>query len=1155
METIAALSLACNVIQVVETGLKTAKFLKETYDKGSSQENKDLHDLSTRLSTATIDLQAAIQPLACSQSLTKDEAELLEIAKKCDRLANDLKQRAVPNTSARRRDRLKQSVKAYWNKDDVDEIRIRLERYQQTLHTRLLINMSIRRKIDGVENAQTLEEQHTLLEAAIERHLVGQTQEINRHTTSVVDAAFQAKQDADAQDAVVEQLKSSLRFPLMNKRMNEITNNYPSTFEWVFGSTSSPTSASYSISDNAGNSLIAIDDEDEDDEDIDSKGDWTDVEDDEDDEDDGDEQEQPDDANDAKVNRRGPLHRCDNFIDWLQRGSGPYWVTGKPGSGKSTLMKLLSGDKRTQEALNVWSSQQKVLTLKHFFWLAGDQSQRDLQRMLCSLLHQILDSDLSLETILPIVRAHAMLKSKLHPDDWSCDELKNVILQICMSSVHHVCFFIDGLDEMESSQPERDEKEDLLETVRLLSTLPNVKCCIASRPLHEFEIEFRTRPSLRMQDLNKHDIGQYVGDQLKLFEDKHGRPPEVEGSEFLVKRVTGAAEGVFLWAVLVVKDLRDGFRNGDTFRILLERINRYPSGLQSLYENIWHRINESSPTYRTQAALYFGLVRASLAFKYPWGENKLDYRSILTFAIASCHQGSLISFTEQSVDSIVSWCADIVNEVRTRCIGLLETRNTFDSYNLRDGFHVLDFYANHEVSFIHRSVLEFLDNVMDAPLASKTKYTNKTSEEFILLVASASLKLVTLGKELPFFLDLELFVGVTSKAVEESPLMIQEVTEKLKEFWEYAASQRQAQDTSFRPQLARAAELHPAHSTNPFVPASDDQVGFLREPLDSVSWITTCPRSGGHLDGLQRETIRWLLQYQPDLTIQFRSSTFGFHTPRSISSRFVLHFIPRTGVYKEANFPEVAHIQEVANLLLGQIAHLETTSLICICEVYPDRTVLNYFVSRGSIVRSEVIWMLVNDRFLYEALAILVDDLSVIDKFRHQGRSAMSQPFARPVVVGRKIKEVTYKDISSSSCSYVEFLRRQYCFKALEVDGYDFASFLLSSVLKQSTPRSWFSENSELRKWFEKAYAEGTEVDIVDHLHTEGILSGPDHPDILWEAPPMYADEEATVETSNEVEPEVDIIRRQSTFGGDEDEFVDAMSNLSFGAGESEGEE
>lgn len=55
-----------------------------------------------------------------------------------------------------------------------------------------------------------------------------------------------------------------------------------------------------------------------------------------------------------------------SFPDWLERGVGTYWITGKPGAGKSTLMKLLYADARTVPALKKWSSDANLVRASFF---------------------------------------------------------------------------------------------------------------------------------------------------------------------------------------------------------------------------------------------------------------------------------------------------------------------------------------------------------------------------------------------------------------------------------------------------------------------------------------------------------------------------------------------------------------------------------------------------------------------------------------------------------------------------------------------------------------------------------------------------------------------------------------------------------------------
>lgn len=82
-----------------------------------------------------------------------------------------------------------------------------------------------------------------------------------------------------------------------------------------------------------------------------------------------------------------------SFPDWLQSGDGIFHITGKPGSGKSTLMKYLCGGRTeiTRPLLEKWSGKKQLLLAKFFFWKAGTtQHEKTLEGLIQSLLYQIL---------------------------------------------------------------------------------------------------------------------------------------------------------------------------------------------------------------------------------------------------------------------------------------------------------------------------------------------------------------------------------------------------------------------------------------------------------------------------------------------------------------------------------------------------------------------------------------------------------------------------------------------------------------------------------------------------------------------------------------------------------------------------------------------
>lgn len=76
-----------------------------------------------------------------------------------------------------------------------------------------------------------------------------------------------------------------------------------------------------------------------------------------------------------------------NLLEWLQDGAGIYWISGKAGSGKSTLMKFLHRHWRLMEALKSWAGNCKLIVLRFYFWNSGTVLQKSQEGLFRSLLY------------------------------------------------------------------------------------------------------------------------------------------------------------------------------------------------------------------------------------------------------------------------------------------------------------------------------------------------------------------------------------------------------------------------------------------------------------------------------------------------------------------------------------------------------------------------------------------------------------------------------------------------------------------------------------------------------------------------------------------------------------------------------------------------
>jgi hypothetical protein len=83
-------------------------------------------------------------------------------------------------------------------------------------------------------------------------------------------------------------------------------------------------------------------------------------------------------------------HARDCFVDWLEHGEGIFHIAGKPGSGKSTLMKYLCRHRQTEEHLKLWAGNDALVLAKFFFWKPGSSLQKSLKGLIRGLLYCLL---------------------------------------------------------------------------------------------------------------------------------------------------------------------------------------------------------------------------------------------------------------------------------------------------------------------------------------------------------------------------------------------------------------------------------------------------------------------------------------------------------------------------------------------------------------------------------------------------------------------------------------------------------------------------------------------------------------------------------------------------------------------------------------------
>ncbi|KAI0142817.1 hypothetical protein GGR57DRAFT_508537 [Xylariaceae sp. FL1272] len=381
-----------------------------------------------------------------------------------------------------------------------------------------------------------------------------------------------------------------------------------------------------------------------------------------------------------------------DFPRWLREGSGCYWINGKAGSGKSTLMKYIWQEERTWHLLQSWFGTSRSISASFYFWNLGSKLQKTQGGLLRSLLHDVLSKHPDLvPVIMPEHCRDAMRSRDFEGDAPSLSELKKYFRRLLdqASPRCRMFFLIDGIDEYDG------DYTDLIHLIQLSSS-SHVKLLISSRPITACIEASSSLPGLRLHDLTREDMHNYASDLLQKALKKRG-----DNWLQLIKDLVDKSSGVFLWLALVVRSLLHGLRDGDSLEELELRLEELPSDLADLYA---HMLNKIPGRYRAQASDFFQTFLKSQSVE-------LDIRRHPLLAIQ-------LSFVEERWAQVQSAptqalnkkgerqrCEQMESRIRSRCCGLLEFQERKNQRRLGEP---REHFSRPHLEFIHKTAAEFL---------------------------------------------------------------------------------------------------------------------------------------------------------------------------------------------------------------------------------------------------------------------------------------------------------------------------------------------------------------------------------------------------------------------------------------------------------------
>lgn len=434
----------------------------------------------------------------------------------------------------------------------------------------------------------------------------------------------------------------------------------------------------------------------------------------------------------------------DNLHDWFQNGLGIYWVSGKAGSGKSTLMKHIYAQDRTNDLLRQWAAGSQYRKAGFFFWGLGSDLQKSQEGLSRALLFSILDSEPALvQSALP-----GMWKEAYQSEDATLSPPSKAEMAFAFQvfRAHQTrgkttdgrvkyCFFIDGLDEYSGNCL------DAIDFIKDVSSIADVKIIASSRPIPSCENEFASRPKLRLQDLTHKNIQRYVEATLEpqLRMDATHDCDE-ESARQIIQDIVKKADGVFLWVILACRSVREGLAANDYLPELRRRVDGLPAELDDLFKQM---LGKQEPRYQAQGAKMLSLCYQNLR------TTGIDAMPTIGLALANESSFQTHSFSDceaMSLGMIRSKCQAVEGRIRSRCCGLLEIHHPpagpIDQcwcVRTLHGHRNHDQIADSTVRFMHRTVFEFLEAYSGQRLACLETRDETFSADLVLAWVSVHL--------------------------------------------------------------------------------------------------------------------------------------------------------------------------------------------------------------------------------------------------------------------------------------------------------------------------------------------------------------------------------------------------------------------------------
>ncbi|KAF2226691.1 hypothetical protein BDZ85DRAFT_53212 [Elsinoe ampelina] len=280
----------------------------------------------------------------------------------------------------------------------------------------------------------------------------------------------------------------------------------------------------------------------------------------------------------SDINRKIPrtcnwLLENDTYKTW-ESEAGCLWLKGKPGAGKSTMMKFIVDTMRRQR-------RKRTIIISHFFDARRPGLQKTRAGLLRALLYQLLirAEDLLLDFLDRCLERRIDENCDLEDLVWHENILESELELIIQnaSTTYSVIILVDALDEC---------RGDVI-TTRSISVYLNDLCSITEDSEHPLAVIVACRPwpevmsgydhIITVDECNIEDVRTAISHRLKGQE-----LPQREVAS-IQRRIEERASGVIQWVLLVAARVVESTMNGADEETMIKVIDEAPQELYEIY--------------------------------------------------------------------------------------------------------------------------------------------------------------------------------------------------------------------------------------------------------------------------------------------------------------------------------------------------------------------------------------------------------------------------------------------------------------------------------------------------------------------------------------------------------------------------------------------